>query len=103
MVYVNMCDVRMSVLTLRDQRRTLGSLLHHYLPYPFEARTLLEPGADELCLGSTVNHKDSNPSVSPHSLIAGVTGRCGTMPCFLHGCWDPNSGPYVWAASALMH
>lgn len=56
MVYVNMCDVRMSVLTLRDQRRTLGSLLHHYLPYPFEARTLLEPGADELCLGSTVNH-----------------------------------------------
>lgn len=79
MVCVNMCDVRMSVLALRDQRRTLGSLLHHYLPYSFEARTLLEPGADEFCLGSTVNYKDSNPSVSPHSLIAGVTGRCGTQ------------------------
>lgn len=85
MVYVNMCDVHTSVLALRDQRRMLGSLLHHYLPYPFEARTLPELGADEFCLGSTVNHKDSNPLVSPHALITGVTGRCGTMLCFLYG------------------
>lgn len=81
------------------QRPEKNGLLYHFLPYVFETKSLINPGA------MLVVSKASNPPVTAcqqwayrpmHPIISEIPG-------FLHVGWDPNSDRHGFVGSDLTH